>query len=113
NIRRVAQIILTADRGLCGGYNTNVIRAAEGKMRLQQWQGRDDVIVTVGRKAEGHFRFRGQPIEAAFSGFSDNPSYEDARRVAAAVASKFENEELDCVELVYTRFITAGRQEVV
>jgi F-type H+-transporting ATPase subunit gamma len=112
-IRRAAQIILTADRGLCGGYNTNVIRAAEGQMRLHRSQGRDDVIVTVGRKAEGHFRFRGQPIEAAFSGFSDNPSYEDARRVASAVASKFEDGELDCVELVYTRFVTAGRQEVV
>jgi F-type H+-transporting ATPase subunit gamma len=112
-IRRVAQIILTADRGLCGGYNANVIRAAEGQMRLHQSQGRDDVIVTVGRKAEGHFRFRGQPIEAAFSGFSDNPTYEDARKVAASVARKFELEELDCVELVYTRFITAGRQEVV
>jgi F-type H+-transporting ATPase subunit gamma len=112
-IRRAAQIILTADRGLCGGYNANVIRAAEGQMRLHQSQGRDDVIVTVGRKAEGHFRFRGQPIEAAFAGFSDNPTYEDARKVAASVARKFELEELDCVELVYTRFITAGRQEVV
>jgi F-type H+-transporting ATPase subunit gamma len=67
----------------------------------------------VGRKAEGYFRFRGQTVDASFNGFSDNPTYEDARRIGAAVAERFEKEELDLVELVYTRFISAGRQEVV
>ena len=112
-VRKVADIIIAADRGLCGGYNTTVIRAAEHDMKDTERAGRENAIVTVGRKAEGYFRFRDFPIDAAFSGFSDSPTYEDARQVASAVVSRFEAGELDRVQLVYTRFISAGRQEVV
>src|SRR3954470_16059338 len=112
-IRRAAQIVIAADRGLCGGYNSTVIRAAEAQMREHASLGRDGALFTVGRKAEGYFRFRGHPIDGAFSGFSDSPTYEDARRVASSVVSQFESGELDFVEVVYTRFISAGRQEVV
>jgi F-type H+-transporting ATPase subunit gamma len=112
-MRTVADIIIAADRGLCGGYNTTVIRAAENDMRDQERAGRENAIVTVGRKAEGYFRFREIPIDAAYSGFSDSPTYEDARQVASAVVSRFEAGELDRVQLVYTRFVSAGRQEVV
>jgi F-type H+-transporting ATPase subunit gamma len=112
-VRKVADIIIAADRGLCGGYNTTVIRAAEHDMKDTERAGRENAIVTVGRKSEGYFRFRDFPIDAAFSGFSDSPTYEDARQVASAVVSRFEAGELDKVQLVYTRFISAGRQEVV
>jgi F-type H+-transporting ATPase subunit gamma len=90
-----------------------VIRAAEHDMRDQEKAGRQNALVTVGRKAEGYFRFRDYAIDAGFAGFSDSPTYEDARRVAASVVSGFESGELDRVQLVYTRFISAGRQEVV
>ena len=112
-VRKVANIVIAADRGLCGGYNSTVIRAAEQDMRLQVAAGRENALVTVGRKAEGYFRFRDYPIDAGFSGFSDSPSYEDARLVASAVVSGFEAGELDRVQLVYTRFVSAGRQDVV
>jgi F-type H+-transporting ATPase subunit gamma len=112
-VRKVANIVIAADRGLCGGYNTTVIRAAEHDMRDQERAGRENALFTVGRKAEGYFRFRDYPIDAAHSGFSDSPTYEDARAVAAAVVTGFESGELDRVQLVYTRFISAGRQEVV
>jgi len=112
-IRSAAQVIIAADRGLCGGYNSAVIRAGEAQMRGHESEQRQTAIVTVGRKAESYFRFRDQPISAAFSGFSDSPTYEDARRVASSVVKRFEDGELDLVELVYTRFISVGRQEVV
>jgi F-type H+-transporting ATPase subunit gamma len=112
-VRRVGIIAMTADRGLCGGYNTAVLRAAEAEMRDHAAAGRDIALVSVGRKAEGYFRFREVPMEASLSGFSDNPTYEDARAVAATVIGGFEAEELDQVELVYTRFVSAGRQEVI
>jgi len=112
-ITKVADIIIAADRGLCGGYNSTVIRTAEHDMRDQEKAGRENAIVTVGRKVEGYFRFRDFPIDASFSGFSDSPTYEDARQVASAVVIRFEAGELDRVQLVYTRFISAGRQEVV
>ena len=111
--RRVGEVVLAADRGLCGAYNTTVIRAAETDIRAQWAQGRETVIVTSGRKPEGYFRFRNYPIDAALGGFTQNPSYEDARAVAAAVVGPFQRGELDLVQLTYTRFVSAGRQEVV
>lgn len=112
-IRRVAHIAIAADRGLCGGYNASVMRAVEAEIRDHGRLGRDYSLLTVGRKAEGYFRFRNYRIDASFGGFSDNPGYEDARRIASAVADRFEGGELDLVQLVYTRFVSAGSQEVV
>ncbi len=111
--RRVGEVVIAADRGLCGAYNSSVIRAAEGDIRAQRTQGRDTAIVTVGRKPEGYFRFRDYPLEASFGGFTQNPSYEDARQVATAVIGPFRDGVLDLVQLTYTRFISVGRQEVV
>ena len=112
-IRRVAHVVVTADRGLCGAYNSSVIRAAEGSMKEQAELGRDYALFLVGRKAEGYFRYRNFRIDQSFTGFSDRPSYEDARKIGRAVTAAFVAEEVDMVELVYTRFISAGSQEVV
>jgi len=112
-MRKVAHIVVTADRGLCGGYNSSVIRAAEGSMREHAEAGLDYGLILVGRKAESYFRFRGFRIDQVFSGFSDQPSYENAREIARAVEGPFLAGEYDLVELIYTRFVSAGRQEVV
>ena len=111
--KRVCFIALTADRGLCGGYNSGVIRATEGDVKHQAQQGIDYSLVLVGRKAESYFRFRGYRIDATFSGFTDNPTYEDARSVAAKVMEMFDVGAVDRVEIVYTRFASSGVQEVV
>ena len=111
--RRVGEVVLAADRGLCGAYNSSVIRAAETDVRRQQAEGRETRIVTVGRKPEGYFKFRDFPISASFGGFTQAPTYEDARQVAAAVIGPFQSGELDLVQLTYTKFVSAGRQEVV
>ena len=112
-VRTVAYVVVAGDRGLCGGYNTNVIRAAERAMAADREQGRDARIITVGKKATGYFRFRGYTLDADFAGFSDEPSYEDARAIAATVVPRFESGEYDQVQLVYTQFISAGTQRVV
>jgi F-type H+-transporting ATPase subunit gamma len=111
--RKVAFVVLTADRGLCGAYNSSVIRAAERAMQREADQGRERALVTVGKKAESYFRFRDYPIDAVFTGMSDQPTYEDAKAVAAAVAERFEAGEFDRVEAVYTEFVSAGSQRVV
>jgi len=67
----------------------------------------------VGRKAESYFRFRHYRIDAAFTGFSDQPTYEDARAVARAVERPFLHGECDLVEVIYTRFVSVGSQEVL
>ncbi len=112
-VQTVAHIAIAADRGLCGGYNATVVRTTEREMRAQVAAGRRNVLVTSGRKPENYFRFRDVPIEASFSGFSENPTYEDARAIAAAVARKFVDGEIDRVQIIYTKFYSAGRQDVV
>jgi F-type H+-transporting ATPase subunit gamma len=112
-IRAVALVVIGADRGLCGGYNSSVIRAAEAEIREHVRAGREYTLVTAGRKVEGYFRFRNYRIQASHSGFSGAPSYEDARDIAASLLEPFEAGEFDLVQTVYTRFVSAGRQEVV
>ena len=112
-VSNVAYVVITADRGLCGGYNVGVQRAAEGEIKADVLQGRDYSVIAVGRKAESYFRFRGYKIKAKFSGFSDAPSYADAKEIGQHVVDLFVSGEVDRVELIYTRFISAGSQEVV
>ena len=117
-IRKVGFIVISADRGLAGAYNSTVIRAGERALLAHQDDGRDYELTLSGRKAEGYFRYRGYRIGEAFSGYSEQPTYEDARRVAQAAMERYEKgsgEEggVDQVELIYTRFFSVGTQRVV
>jgi F-type H+-transporting ATPase subunit gamma len=111
--RTIGYVIVTADRGLCGGYNSGVLRAAEGEIKEAALQAKDHLTVAVGRKADSYLRFRGYKLDRTFSGFSDNPSYEDAREVAEHAMDLYHEGKVDRVDLVYTRFVSAGNQEVV
>lgn len=113
HVKNTAYITITADRGLCGGYNAGVQRAAEGEIKADVLAGKGYQLITVGRKAEGYFRFRGYNIAATYSGFSDAPTYANARQIGQDVIARYESGEFDRVELVYTRFISTGSQEVV
>ncbi len=106
----VCYVVVAGDRGLAGGYNNTVIRLAERAMGAERDQGRSTALVTVGKKTYGYFRFRGYEIAESFSGFSDNPTYEDARRVAEHVTERFESGEYHRVRLAYTQFLSAGLQ---
>ena len=112
-IRTTCYVVITADRGLAGGYNAGVQRAAEGEVKADVLAGKQYAIIPVGRKAESYFRFRGYTLGQGFAGFSDNPSYADAKRIGQHVVELYAGGQVDRVELVYTRFISAGSQEVV
>src|SRR5215218_3694792 len=112
-IRTTCYVVITADRGLAGGYNAGVQRAAEGEVKADVLAGKTYAIIPVGRKAESYFRFRGYRLGQGFAGFSDNPTYDDAKRIGQHVVELYASGEVDRVELVYTRFISAGSQEVV
>jgi F-type H+-transporting ATPase subunit gamma len=106
-IRSVGMIVISSDRGLAGAYNSNIIRAAERDL------GRVDAEpepFLVGKKAVSYFRFRGYEIADSWTGISDRPTIEDARKVAASVSEAFSNGEVDRVRLAYTRFESALRQ---
>lgn len=113
SVKNVCYVVLSADRGLCGGYNAGVLRATEGEIKADALQGRGHQVVAIGRKAEGYFRFRGYNIARSFTGFTENPSYDTAKEIGEFVRDLYESGQVDRVELVYTRFISAGSQEVV
>lgn len=112
SVRTAAVIAITADRGLAGAYNSSVLRAAERAIAGHRQQGHDVMLVSVGRKAESHFRYRRQPVARSLTGVSDRPSFEDARQVVEAVMTAFTEGEVDQIELIFTRFVSMGSQEV-
>jgi F-type H+-transporting ATPase subunit gamma len=113
HVTNVAFVVITADRGLSGAYNSSVIRATERAVRREQADGRNAKLFVVGKKAMTYFRFRGVPIEHTFLGVTDQPRYEQAREIAQAVAGAFDEGEVDRVEIVYTQFLSVGSQRVV
>jgi F-type H+-transporting ATPase subunit gamma len=112
-INNKCYVVITADRGLCGGYNAGVQRAAEGEIKADVVAGKGYAIIPVGKKAEAYFRFRGYSLGKPFQGFSDSPTYADAKAIGEHVVNLYTSGEVDSVELVYTRFISPGSQEVV
>jgi F-type H+-transporting ATPase subunit gamma len=112
-IKNRCYVVITADRGLCGGYNAGVQRAAEGEIKADVLAGKGYEIIPVGKKAESYFKFRGYGLGEPFQGFSDQPSYEDAKAIGQHVVELYASGHVDSVELVYTRFISPGSQEVV
>ena len=105
----VGLIVITADRGLAGAYNSNVIRAAERNMREHQ----DTKLFLSGKKAVSYFRFRGYDFSDSWMGYSDRPRIEDARRIAKATVEAFAQGEVDEVRLGYTRYESALTQRPV
>jgi F-type H+-transporting ATPase subunit gamma len=110
--RRILVLALAADRGLAGGYSINVLRVVERILREKVQAGGEHTVVSVGRKAQSYLRFRQVTVAETFIGFSDRPTFEDARRIAAVVTPPFLAEEIDQVLVVSTRFLSAGRQVV-
>src|SRR3954463_15849457 len=108
----VAFVVISADRGLAGGYNSGVIRAAERALQAEVAAGRDYKLILCGKKAESYFKFRGYRIEATFNGFSEQPDYVHAREVADLVIDRFTSGAVDQVQLVYTQFLSVGVQRV-
>jgi F-type H+-transporting ATPase subunit gamma len=89
NPRRAAILVVTSDRGQCGGYNANVLKAARELEELLREEGKDVVRYVVGRKGVSYYRFRKRPVEASWTGFSEQPTYADAKTAADALVASF------------------------
>ncbi|MEU1399224.1 F0F1 ATP synthase subunit gamma [Micromonospora zamorensis] len=88
-VRRAGVLLVTSDRGLAGGYSSNAIRMAESLVARLKADGKEPVLYVIGRKGVGFYRFRGRPIEANWTGFSEQPSFEDARTVGETLIKAF------------------------
>jgi F-type H+-transporting ATPase subunit gamma len=120
--KRAAVLVVSSDRGLCGAYNSGAFRKAEELFSRLRQDGKTPVLYTVGRKAQGYFKFRHWDIKDSWTGFSERPSYEDAVKVADSLVSAFmagrgddesdEHEGVDEVHIVYTEFKSMMSQSV-
>lgn len=106
DLRSVALLVVTGDRGLCGGYNANVIRRAERRIQELKADGVSYTLVLVGRKAVQYFQRRNQPISATFAGLEQIPTASEASTIADELLSLFLSETVDRVELIYTKFVS-------
>ena len=118
--RRAAILIVTSDRGLAGAYSSSVLKEAERLIEKLKGEGKEVDLFVTGRKAEAYFKFRQRPVVQAWTGFSDQPSYDVASDIGATLIAAFlgddEPEEgaprgVDEVHVVYTRFRSMLVQE--
>jgi len=113
---RSAVIVITADRGLAGAYSANAIRETQALSSLLSDEGYEVVPYVVGRKGVAWFKFRGRPVARAWTGISDQPTYDDATEIADAVLERFhqrtEEGGADEIHIVYTHFVNMVSQEV-
>ena len=89
NASRAAILVITSDRGQCGGYNSNVLKAARELEELLRSQGKDVVRYVIGRKGVSNYRFRRREVEASWTGFSEQPNYEHAKEAADTLVKAF------------------------
>jgi len=87
--KRAAVLVVTSDRGLCGGYNANVLRRAEELFALLREEGKTPVVYVVGRKALNYYRFRHRKVTESWTGFSEQPTHDNAQEIAATLVAAF------------------------
>jgi F-type H+-transporting ATPase subunit gamma len=105
--RRVALVGLTSNRGLCGGFNANLIKLTRVRAAELEDEGVTVELHLIGRKGVGYFRYVGRKMSTAIDDMSDRPSMHDAARVIEPLVQRFEQGELDAVELVFAKFVSA------
>jgi F-type H+-transporting ATPase subunit gamma len=113
NPKAAAVFVVTSDRGLAGAYSSNVLKRAEELFALLKSEGKEVKLFVSGRKGLSYYRFRQRPIEESWLGFSETPTYDDAKRIADALIERFGAGEVDEIHGVYTDFVTVVRQRAV
>ncbi len=117
--KRAAILVVSSDRGMCGGYNSNVLRETRELIQLLRDEGKEPVLYVMGQKGLDYFRFRGQDVAGAWTGFSQQPHHSDAAAATETLVKLFETGSQDYVtidgvethgvdelHIVYTRFVS-------
>ena len=107
---RVIVIAVAADRGLCGAFNSNILRLSEGILRDEREAGVEADVIAVGKKAIGYFRYRGIEPVASYRDMTDKPSIADARSIARLLIDAYTAGEVDAVKMVFNRFRNVADQ---
>jgi F-type H+-transporting ATPase subunit gamma len=111
-VRTVGILLITGDRGLAGPFNSQIIRAGNRRLRELQDDGKEVLWYAVGRRGVSSLQFRKFDLDASWTGFTDRPSFADARAVADGLASAYVDGKVDRVEVFYNGYISPVNQEV-
>ena len=111
-VKTVAVVALTGDRGLAGAFNANVVRRSLEIAREQRASGNEVIWLVVGRRGASTLRFRRQTVTADYTGITDRPAYADAQAIAERVAALYTAGEVDRVVMVYNHFLSALSQRL-
>jgi F-type H+-transporting ATPase subunit gamma len=111
--KTILLLVITSDRGLCGAFNTNILRAASRIWHEREAQGQSVKIVTIGRKGRDFFRRRNAPVLEVLTGVWEKLDIEQARSIARKTLTPFVSGQVDAIYLVYNEFKSAMSQRVV
>jgi F-type H+-transporting ATPase subunit gamma len=111
-VQRVGLLLVAGDRGLAGAFNSNIVRSGVAAGRAHDAEGRRPVYFASGRRPASSLTFRGVELAEGFTGFTDRPSYADARRIAERLMAAYVDNEVDQVEVFYNGYISPISQQV-
>jgi len=111
-VETVGVLIITGDRGLAGPFNSQILRAANRRMRELSGDGKEVLWYVVGRRGVSSLEFRGLEVGGSWTGFTDRPAFSDARRVADGLVSAYVDDNVDRVEVFFNGYISPVNQEV-
>jgi len=112
NVEKIAIVPITADRGLAGGFNAQVLRRAFALERELRGEGKDVSWLVSGKKGASTLRFRRYEVAHAYTGFSDRPAYTDAQAIAHAASQLYTDGDVDRVVIVYNQYVSPLVQRV-
>jgi F-type H+-transporting ATPase subunit gamma len=111
-VNRVGVLLVAGDRGLAGAFNSQIVRAGIRAGREHSHEGREPIYYAVGRRPASSLSFRGVELAQAFTGFTDRPSYADARTIAERLMAAYVDGDVDRVEVFYNGYISPISQDV-
>jgi F-type H+-transporting ATPase subunit gamma len=111
-VKTVGIMLVTADRGLAGGFNSQILRAGIRAAVAHEKEGRKVVFFASGRRGVSSLTFRGREAQGTYTGFTDRPAYANAREIAEDLMTAYIDEDVDKVEIFYNGYISALSQVV-
>jgi F-type H+-transporting ATPase subunit gamma len=111
-VRTSLLLVITSNRGLCGGYNASILREAIGRVRQLQGENVALQLEVSGKRGINYFRFQGVPAQKTYTHFEDKPRYEEAEELADRYLAAYTAGQIDRVEVAYMKFHSAARQAV-
>jgi len=112
-VKRSLLLVITSNRGLAGGYNGNVLRAATRQVQDYETDGIANTLEVSGKRGIAFLKYRGIPIDATYTQFEDRPQFDEVEVLADKYIGLFLRGEIDRVDVAYTQFVNAARQNAV